>query len=84
MLSTIADAAWSAPVIYYHALAPEIVLGGGIVLLLLLDLFIADAKKRKLRVVPADAATVQKAVNDAIANANPEMVSRASKMIYGK
>jgi tripartite-type tricarboxylate transporter receptor subunit TctC len=46
--------------------------------------FIADAKKRKLRVVPADAATVQKAVNDAIANANPEMVSRASKMIYGK
>ena len=45
MLSTIADAAWSAPVIDYHALAPEIVLGGRIVLLLLLDLFIADAKK---------------------------------------
>ena len=45
MLSTIADAVWSAPVIDYHALAPEIVLGGGIVLLLLLDLFIADAKK---------------------------------------
>ena len=34
MLSTIADAVWSAPVIDYHALAPEIVLGGGIVLLL--------------------------------------------------
>ena len=45
MLSTIADAVWSAPVIDYHALAPEIVLGSGIVLLLLLDLFIADAKK---------------------------------------
>lgn len=45
MLSTIADAVWSAPVIDYHALAPEIVLGCGIVLLLLLDLFVADAKK---------------------------------------
>ena len=43
MLSTIADAVWSAPVVDYHALAPEIVLGGGIVLLLLLDLFVADA-----------------------------------------
>tara|TARA_R110002072_G_scaffold182639_9_gene338790 strand:- start:275 stop:1309 length:1035 start_codon:yes stop_codon:yes gene_type:complete len=46
--------------------------------------FIADATKRNLRVVPADAATVQKAVNDAIANAKPEMVRRASEMIYGK
>tara|TARA_R110000868_G_C10951050_1_gene767807 strand:+ start:605 stop:1639 length:1035 start_codon:yes stop_codon:yes gene_type:complete len=46
--------------------------------------FIADALKRKLRVVPADAATVQKAVNTAIANANPEMVSRAGKIVYGK
>lgn len=45
MLSTIADAVWSAPIIDYHALAPEIVLGCGIVLLLLLDLFVADAKK---------------------------------------
>ena len=45
MLSTIADAVWSAPVIDYHALAPEIVLGCGIVLLLVLDLFVADAKK---------------------------------------
>jgi len=45
VLSTIADAVWSAPVVDYHALAPEIVLGGGIVLLLLLDLFVADAKK---------------------------------------
>ena len=47
MLSTLfaAAAAWSSPTIDYHALAPEIVLGGGIVLLLLLDLFVSDAKK---------------------------------------
>lgn len=47
MLSTLtaAAAAWTSPVIDYHALAPEIILGGGIVLLLLLDLFVSDAKK---------------------------------------
>lgn len=45
MLSTIATAAWSSPSIDYHALAPEIILGGGIVLLLLLDLFLSDARK---------------------------------------
>ena len=39
------DTQWSAPVIDYHALAPEIVLAGGIVLLLLVDLFVSDAKK---------------------------------------
>ena len=37
--------AWTSPSIDYHALAPEIILAGGIVLLLLLDLFLADAKK---------------------------------------
>lgn len=37
--------AWISPSIDYHALAPEIILGGGIVLLVLLDLFVADAKK---------------------------------------
>jgi NADH-quinone oxidoreductase subunit N len=36
---------WSAPTIDYHALAPEIILAGGIVLLLLLDLFLSDARK---------------------------------------
>ena len=37
--------AWTSPTIDYHALAPEIVLAGGIVLLVLLDLFLSDAKK---------------------------------------
>lgn len=47
MLSTLTAAAapWTSPVIDYHALAPEMILGGGIVLLLLLDLFVSDAKK---------------------------------------
>ena len=44
MLSTLA-AEWSSPVIDYHALAPEIILAGGIVLLLMLDLFVSEAKK---------------------------------------
>lgn len=44
MLSTLA-AEWSAPVIDYHALAPEIILASGIVVLLLLDLFVSEAKK---------------------------------------
>lgn len=44
MLSALATA-WTSPSIDYHALAPEIILAGGIVLLLLLDLFLADAKK---------------------------------------
>ena len=45
MLSTLATTVWSSPTIDYHALAPEMILGGGIVLLLLLDLFLADARK---------------------------------------
>ncbi len=45
MLSTLATTVWSSPTIDYHALAPEMVLGGGIVLLLLLDLFLSDARK---------------------------------------
>jgi NADH-quinone oxidoreductase subunit N len=45
VLSTIATTVWSSPTIDYHALAPEMILGGGIVLLLLLDLFLADARK---------------------------------------
>ena len=44
MLSAVA-AEWAAPVVDYHALAPEIILAGGIVVLLLVDLFVADAKK---------------------------------------
>ena len=34
--------------------------------------FIADANKRKLRVIPTDAATIQKVVNEAITNSSPE------------
>lgn len=44
--------------------------------------FIAAAKKRKLRVIPADAATVQQVVNDAISSAKPETVALARKLIY--
>ena len=44
MISNLA-AEWTAPVVDYHALAPEIILAGGIVVLLLVDLFVSDAKK---------------------------------------
>ena len=37
--------------------------------------FLADAKKRKLRVIAtANAATIQKVVNDAIAKTSPEVI----------
>lgn len=45
MLNALVAADWTAPVVDYHAIAPEIVLAGGLVLLLLLDLFLSDAKK---------------------------------------
>ena len=45
MLNALAAAEWTAPVIDYHAIAPEVVLAGGLVLVLLLDLFLSDAKK---------------------------------------
>lgn len=44
--------------------------------------FIADANKRKLRVVPTDAATIQKVVNEAITNSSPEVVKQASMLAY--
>lgn len=37
--------AWQSPTIDYHALAPEIVLAGGICLVILVDLFTGPAKK---------------------------------------
>ena len=46
--------------------------------------FHADAKKRKLRVIAANAATVQKVVNDAIANSDPKTVKWAAELAYGK
>ena len=46
MLNALAAAAdWTAPAVDYHAIAPEVVLAGGLVLLLLLDLFLSDARK---------------------------------------
>ena len=45
MLNALLASDWVSPSVDYHALAPEIVLGGGILLLLLLDLFLSDAKK---------------------------------------
>ncbi|MGA0878599.1 MAG: NADH-quinone oxidoreductase subunit N, partial [Ilumatobacteraceae bacterium] len=46
MLSTILAAIpWQSPVIDYHALAPEIVLAGGICLVILVDLFTSESRK---------------------------------------
>ena len=45
MFSALVSAAWTAPTIDYHALAPEIILGAGIVLVLVADLFVGEAKK---------------------------------------
>lgn len=45
MLNALAAADWTAPAVDYHAIAPEVVLAGGLVLLLLLDLFLSDARK---------------------------------------
>ena len=46
--------------------------------------FIADTNKRKLRVIAATGATVQKVVNDAIANTSKDVVKQASLLAYGK
>jgi tripartite-type tricarboxylate transporter receptor subunit TctC len=46
--------------------------------------FIADAKKRRLRVIAADAATIQKVVSDSIANTDPKTVAWAAELAYGK
>ena len=44
-------AQWVAPTIDYHGLAPELVLAGGLCLVLILDLFIDDRKKWLLSVI---------------------------------
>ena len=46
--------------------------------------YIAAAKKRRLRVLPTSGADIQDFVNKAYANANPEVVAKARKMIFGK
>jgi NADH-quinone oxidoreductase subunit N len=43
--SLLAAGGFVSPHVDYHALAPEIVLGGGICLVLLVDLFVADSKR---------------------------------------
>lgn len=45
LASLLAAGGFVSPHVDYHALAPEIVLGGGICLVLLVDLFIADSKR---------------------------------------
>lgn len=44
-------AQWVAPTVDYHGLAPELVLAGGLCLVLILDLFIDDRKKWLLSVI---------------------------------
>lgn len=45
MLATLLASDWVSPTFDYHAIAPEIVLAGGIVVVMLLDLFLADHNK---------------------------------------
>jgi NADH-quinone oxidoreductase subunit N len=45
VLATLLASDWAAPTFDYHAIAPEIVLAGGIVVVMLLDLFLADHNK---------------------------------------
>jgi len=44
VLSLLATA-WTSPHVDYHAIAPEVILAGGIALLLVLDLFLSNASK---------------------------------------
>ncbi len=46
--------------------------------------FIADTKKRRLRVIAANGETIQKVIADAIANAKPEIIAAARKFITAK
>ncbi len=46
--------------------------------------YIADAKKRRLRVMVTSGADIQKFVKTAFKNANPEVVAQARKLIFGK
>ena len=46
--------------------------------------YIAAAKKRRLRVLPTSGADIQDFVTKAYANANPKVVAAARKMIFGK
>jgi len=45
VLASLLASDWVSPTVDYHAIAPEIVLAGGIVVVLLLDLFLAEHNK---------------------------------------
>lgn len=45
--------------------------------------FAADLKKRRLRLIPTKGVVLQKLVADAIRDANPEVVKRATALVYG-
>jgi NADH-quinone oxidoreductase subunit N len=45
VLASLLAADWVSPTVDYHAIAPEMILAGGIVVVLLLDLFLSDANK---------------------------------------
>ena len=46
--------------------------------------YIAAAKKRRLRVIPATGDEIQKVVNDAFTNADKDVIALARKLILGK
>ncbi len=46
--------------------------------------YVADATKRRLRVLPTSGKDIQDFVEKAYANANPKVVAAARKMIFGK
>ncbi len=46
--------------------------------------YIAMAKKRRLRVIPSTGEQIQKVVNDAFANADKDVIALARKLILGK
>ena len=48
---SVLTAQWVAPTVDYHGLAPELVVAGGLCLVLILDLFIDDRKKWLLSVI---------------------------------
>jgi len=46
--------------------------------------YVAEAKKRSLRVIPVKGAEIQKFINDAINNADEKVVAQAREIIFGK
>ncbi|MDA1325682.1 MAG: tripartite tricarboxylate transporter substrate-binding protein [Proteobacteria bacterium] len=48
------------------------------------DDFKAELKKRRLRLMPAKGADIQKIVNKAVNDSSPQVVARARELIYGK